>query len=174
MIGIVWVTVIAWIPNHGASYFHANAAIAGGEARWQSFKSVVKAPNLSYTGAQLSFKSLDKGSVRADDETCGHFCLMYHHLLACSMCGSRARPCPCRTTARLSCNTYYCCAAGTFGSYLLILFCVASLENALLQFWLALLTFLYVDFLDTTGTLFSMANFLNNFIPGAFISYVPS
>ena len=34
------------------------------------------------------------------------------------------------------------------------------------QFWLALLTFLYVDFLDTTGTLFSMANFLNNFIPG--------
>ena len=39
MIGIVWVTVIAWIPNHGASYFHDNAAIAGGEARWQSFKT---------------------------------------------------------------------------------------------------------------------------------------
>lgn len=30
-----------------------------------------------------------------------------------------------------------------------------------------MLTFLYVDFLDTTGTLFSMANFMNNFIPGA-------
>ena len=29
-----------------------------------------------------------------------------------------------------------------------------------------MLTFLYVDFLDTTGTLFSMANFMNNFIPG--------
>ncbi len=41
MIGIVWVTVIAWIPNHGASYFHDNAAIAGGEARWQSFKKVL-------------------------------------------------------------------------------------------------------------------------------------
>ena len=39
-----------------------------------------------------------------------------------------------------------------------------------MQFWLALLTFLYVDFLDTTGTLFSMANFLNNFIPGAPVS----
>lgn len=36
-----------------------------------------------------------------------------------------------------------------------------------LQLWLAMLTFLYVDFLDTTGTLFSMANFMNNFIPGA-------
>ena len=42
-----------------------------------------------------------------------------------------------------------------------------ELQPGLLQFWLALLTFLYVDFLDTTGTLFSMANFLNNFIPGA-------
>ena len=42
-----------------------------------------------------------------------------------------------------------------------------SLGSASLQFWLALLTFLYVDFLDTTGTLFSMANFLNNFVPGA-------
>ena len=64
MIGIVWVTVIAWIPNHGASYFHDNAAIAGGEARWQSFKVVVKAPNLRYTGAKLSFKHLNNGSVR--------------------------------------------------------------------------------------------------------------
>jgi len=32
--------------------------------------------------------------------------------------------------------------------------------------WLALITFLYVDFFDATGTLFSMANFINNFIPG--------
>ena len=64
MIGIVWVTVIAWIPNHGASYFHDNAAIAGGEARWQSFKVIVKAPNLRFTGAKLSFKHLNNGSVR--------------------------------------------------------------------------------------------------------------
>lgn len=35
-----------------------------------------------------------------------------------------------------------------------------------MQWWIALITFLYVDFLDTTGTLFSMANFMNNFIPG--------
>jgi hypothetical protein len=26
---------------------------------------------------------------------------------------------------------------------------------------------LYVDFLDTTGTLFTMANFINNYVPGA-------
>ncbi|KAL3161762.1 hypothetical protein ABBQ38_008857 [Trebouxia sp. C0009 RCD-2024] len=32
--------------------------------------------------------------------------------------------------------------------------------------WIALITFLYVDFLDTTGTLFSMCNFVNMFIPG--------
>ena len=34
------------------------------------------------------------------------------------------------------------------------------------QLWLALLTLLYVDFLDCTGTLFSMANYINTFIPG--------
>lgn len=32
--------------------------------------------------------------------------------------------------------------------------------------WLALFTFLYVDFLDATGTLFSMANFMATTIPG--------
>lgn len=32
--------------------------------------------------------------------------------------------------------------------------------------WVALLTFLYVDFLDTTGTLFSMATYLGHYIPG--------
>jgi AGZA family xanthine/uracil permease-like MFS transporter len=30
--------------------------------------------------------------------------------------------------------------------------------------WIALITFLYVDFLDATGTFFSMANFLNNYV----------
>ena len=34
------------------------------------------------------------------------------------------------------------------------------------ELWLALVTFLYVDFLDTTGTLFSMASFINNYVPG--------
>jgi AGZA family xanthine/uracil permease-like MFS transporter len=34
------------------------------------------------------------------------------------------------------------------------------------ELWIALVTFLYVDFLDTTGTLFSMANFINNYVPG--------
>ena len=31
--------------------------------------------------------------------------------------------------------------------------------------WQALVTFLYIDFLDATGTFFSMANFLGNYIP---------
>jgi len=34
------------------------------------------------------------------------------------------------------------------------------------QAWLALITFLYVDFLDATGTLFSMASFIDLFHPG--------
>ena len=34
------------------------------------------------------------------------------------------------------------------------------------ELWIALVTFLYVDFLDTTGTLFSMASFINNYVPG--------
>lgn len=39
--------------------------------------------------------------------------------------------------------------------------------------WIALVTFLYVDFLDTTGTLFSMCNFVNIFIPGSvYLLYV--
>jgi hypothetical protein len=43
----------------------------------------------------------------------------------------------------------------------------ASVRGLRIQFCLAqaLFTFLYIDFLDTTGTLFSMANFMNNFIP---------
>ena len=36
--------------------------------------------------------------------------------------------------------------------------------------WLALITFLYVDFFDTTGTLFSMANFVSLYVPGALFS----
>lgn len=32
--------------------------------------------------------------------------------------------------------------------------------------WIALITFLYVDFLDCTGTMYSMANFLSLYIPG--------
>ncbi|KAK9803822.1 hypothetical protein WJX73_003626 [Symbiochloris irregularis] len=98
--GILFVTFIAWIPGHGASYLGSRSSFPGGiggngAARLTFFKKVVRAPNLSLTGAALDFSGLSNGSA-----------------------------------------------------------------------WLALITFLYVDFLDTTGTLFSMANFLNSFIPG--------
>ncbi len=42
------------------------------------------------------------------------------------------------------------------------------------ELWIALVTFLYIDFLDTTGTLFSMASFINNYIPGARALHVPA
>ncbi|KAK9811846.1 hypothetical protein WJX72_011125 [[Myrmecia] bisecta] len=95
MCGILFVTIVAWIPNTKASYLGANTSIPGGEARLAYFKHVVDVPNLSKTGAAISFAGFTNG-----------------------------------------------------------------------QLWIALITFLYVDFLDATGTLFSMANFINNFIPG--------
>eukprot|EP01025_Chloroclados_australasicus_P067210 TRINITY_DN9294_c0_g2_i1.p1 TRINITY_DN9294_c0_g2~~TRINITY_DN9294_c0_g2_i1.p1 ORF type:complete len:561 (-),score=55.61 TRINITY_DN9294_c0_g2_i1:267-1949(-) len=96
MIGIIFVTVIAWIPDHAASYLGDNASIPGGEERLEFFKDVVAAPTLSKTGGEVfdGFSGIDTG-----------------------------------------------------------------------DFWLAFATFLYVDFLDTTGTLFSMATYLNNYIP---------
>eukprot|EP01023_Acetabularia_acetabulum_P020667 TRINITY_DN207_c0_g1_i14.p1 TRINITY_DN207_c0_g1~~TRINITY_DN207_c0_g1_i14.p1 ORF type:complete len:563 (+),score=126.84 TRINITY_DN207_c0_g1_i14:182-1870(+) len=96
MIGIIFVTVIAWIPGHGASYLGADSAIPGGEARRDEFEKVVAAPSLDKTGGEVfdGFKGIDTG-----------------------------------------------------------------------DFWVAFATFLYVDFLDTTGTLFSMATYLTNYIP---------
>lgn len=100
MIGILFVTIIAWIPGHGASYLGSASSYPGGiggngTGRLAYFKKVVAKPDLSLTGGTLDFHGLADGSA-----------------------------------------------------------------------WLALITFLYVDFLDCTGTLFSMANFLNSFIPG--------
>lgn len=34
------------------------------------------------------------------------------------------------------------------------------------ELWVALITFLYLDFLDATGTLYSMASLINNRVPG--------
>ncbi len=41
----------------------------------------------------------------------------------------------------------------------------APLDDQLLA-GIALVTFLYVDFCDCTGTLFSMANYLDTYLPG--------
>jgi AGZA family xanthine/uracil permease-like MFS transporter len=36
------------------------------------------------------------------------------------------------------------------------------------QAWIALITFLYLDFLDATGTLFTMARLINENVPGTY------
>ncbi|BDA45163.1 Adenine/guanine permease AZG1 [Coccomyxa sp. Obi] len=95
IIGIAFVTVIAWIPGHAASYLGKASSIPGGMERLEYFKRVVDLPTLKATGGTISFSGFTSGEV-----------------------------------------------------------------------WIALVTFLYVDFLDTTGTLFSMANFINNYVPG--------
>ncbi|CAK0784105.1 hypothetical protein CVIRNUC_007308 [Coccomyxa viridis] len=93
--GIAFVTVIAWIPGHAATYLGMRSQIPGGADRLQEFKRVVDVPTLKGTGGAISFKGFQSGEL-----------------------------------------------------------------------WIALVTFLYVDFLDTTGTLFSMASFINNYVPG--------
>ncbi|KAK9847251.1 hypothetical protein WJX84_005524 [Apatococcus fuscideae] len=100
IVGILFVTFIAWIPGHAASWLGTKSQLLGGvggtgAARMAYFKKVVAVPNLSRTGAQLDFGGLKEGNA-----------------------------------------------------------------------WLALITFLYVDFFDTTGTLFSMANFVGTYVPG--------
>lgn len=95
MAGIVFATVVSWIPGHGASYLGPNAEIPGGEARMETFRRIVSVPDASKTSLTWSFAA--------------------------------------------------------FGTP---------------QLWIALVTFLYLDLLDTTGTFFSMSQLLNRFLPG--------
>jgi len=87
--GIVFVTVISWIPGHSASMFDCQPAFeAECDKAWDNFKKVVDFRPLKHTGGALEVH-LNKGDI-----------------------------------------------------------------------WIALLTFFYVDVLDTTGTLYSMASYM--------------
>ena len=90
-IGIAFVTIISWIPGHGASYLGSGSSTPGGEYRMDVFKHVVAAPSLSQTGLEWDWSAINTGS-----------------------------------------------------------------------YWLALFTFLYIDLLDCTGTLLSMASLLDD------------
>eukprot|EP00891_Asterochloris_glomerata_P006365 jgi/Astpho2/6365/e_gw1.00091.6.1_t len=81
MVGILFVTIISWIPGHAASYLGSR----GGEERLQYFKHVVAAPRIYNTGAVFDFSGFTTGDL-----------------------------------------------------------------------WIALITFLYIDFLDLTGTLYAI------------------
>lgn len=63
MIGIVFVTVIAWIPGHAASYFGEGSSIKGGQTRLETFKQIVRAPSVGRTGLALDFKGFSNGHV---------------------------------------------------------------------------------------------------------------
>ncbi|PSC75740.1 Adenine guanine permease AZG1 [Micractinium conductrix] len=95
IVGITFVTVISWIPGHGATYLGASSPIPGGQARMEVFKEVVAAPSLSATGLAWDWSAFNTGEL-----------------------------------------------------------------------WLALFTFLYIDLLDCTGTLLSMARLLDYSMPG--------
>ncbi|PRW05836.1 Adenine guanine permease AZG1 [Chlorella sorokiniana] len=95
IIGIAFVTIISWIPGHGASYLGSSSPIPGGEQRMDVFKQVVAAPSLSATGLAWDWSAFKDGRT-----------------------------------------------------------------------WLVLFTFLYIDLLDCTGTLLSMARLLDFSMPG--------
>ena len=46
----------------------------------------------------------------------------------------------------------------------------AALKNP--DAWIALITFLYLDFLDATGTLFTMARLINENVPGELAAFL--
>lgn len=94
-IGVAFVTIISWIPGHGASYLGAGSPIPGGQQRLNVFKKVVAAPTLSMTGLAWDWSAFENGNG-----------------------------------------------------------------------WLVLFTLLYIDLLDCTGTLISMAHLLNQYLPG--------
>lgn len=61
MMGIVFVTVIAWIPHHGASYLNADSALPGGEERWENFKKVTSCASGFQKFAMVNHVALDCG-----------------------------------------------------------------------------------------------------------------
>jgi len=82
MLGILFCTLISWIPGHGASYLGKGADIPGGLDRLREFRQVVSVPDATKTSLTWNFSA--------------------------------------------------------FGNS---------------QLWVALITFLYLDFLDATGTM---------------------
>jgi adenine/guanine/hypoxanthine permease len=93
MYGVLFVTIISWIPGTSVSYL--TDATPGGEERFNYFKQVVALPNPSKTAMALDFGAM-----------------------------------------------------------------VTSVDA-----WIALITFLYLDFLDATGCLFTMARLINDNVP---------
>lgn len=93
IIGVAFVTIISWIPGHGASYLGAGSPIPGGEIRMDTFSQVVAAPTLEGSGLQWDWSAVGDG-----------------------------------------------------------------------HFWFVLFTLLYIDILDCTGVLLSMAFLLDDYL----------
>lgn len=58
-----FVTIISWIPGHGASYLGSSSPIPGGEARLSVFKEVVAAPSLDATGLAWDWSAFNTGEL---------------------------------------------------------------------------------------------------------------
>ena len=59
--GVLFVTIVAWIPGHAASYLGAGSPIPGGEYRLQSFEQIVALPSLSMTGLEWDWSAVTDG-----------------------------------------------------------------------------------------------------------------
>lgn len=59
--GVLFVTVISWIPGHGASYLGAGSSIPGGQYRLENFEHVVAVPTLSSSGLKWDWSAIGNG-----------------------------------------------------------------------------------------------------------------
>jgi len=78
-LGIAFVTIISWIPGHGASYLGSGSSIPGGEERLEYFSNVVAVPSLSLTGLAWDWGAFNTGTFWIT-----LFTLLYIDLLDCT------------------------------------------------------------------------------------------
>ena len=78
-LGIAFVTIISWIPGHGASYLGSGSSIPGGEERLDYFSNVVAVPSLSLTGLAWDWGAFNTGTFWIT-----LFTLLYIDLLDCT------------------------------------------------------------------------------------------
>ena len=154
--GIAFVTVVAWIPGHAASFLGASSTMPGALLPRQAEEDMHMT---SRSGACGRFEPL---KVLSSDLHMPDACILawtdaraplFKKLWISHTAGGQERMDYFRNVVALP-------SLAATGAKLSFKGFVTG------ELWIALVTFLYIDFLDTTGTLFSMASFINNYIPG--------
>lgn len=180
--GILFVTFISWIPGHSATYLGADSQIPGGAVRPAGRVGSGRAggaPGLACMHACVHTNALRPTPAAAAVPA-------FASPLLASSCLGGSRVCVLGWTPpdalmrydAVQCGTilHACMHAQARREYFLKGVSVPDISATAVawdwkdfgkpQLWAALISFLYLDFLDTTGTLFSMATFINKKLPG--------